>query len=221
MTQSRAFSLTYIRPRQENASFSTAILDKYAVNVLHQEEVQVKWWRNKGCRLFPVTFTASRALWCMKRLQWGWHLVNRPPGHISPYLWQHKHRSSVIRGGTDLSCSYLCTQILSITLFCPLSVPLFMHFSVLSKQKVSAIWTSRFSFWGILGRACPRAYLSAGPDPDSPLHGWKNERLTAGQLAPYASCVCVNRSELVTLPSSETGAYMSGVSKPSHGGMNK
>lgn len=63
MTQSRAFSLTYIRPRQENASFSTAILDKYAVNVLHQEEVQVKWWRNKGCRLFPVTFTASRAMY--------------------------------------------------------------------------------------------------------------------------------------------------------------
>lgn len=143
------------------------------------------------------------------------------PEHISLYLQQHKHGPSVISGRTDLPFSYLCTQILSITLFCPLFVSLFMHFSVLSKQKVSAIWTSCYSFWSILRQACPRARLSAWPYPDSPLHGWKNERLTAGQLAPYASRVCVNRSESVTLPSSETGAYMLGVNKCSHGGMHK
>lgn len=140
--------------------------------------------------------------------------------HMSPYLQQHKHRSSVIRGGTDLSFSYLFTQILSITLFCPLSISLFMHFSVFSKQ-VSTISTSCYSFWRILGRACPHACLSAWPAPDSPLHGWKNERLTAGQLAPYVTCVCVNRSETATLPSSESEAYTSGVSKRSHGDMHK
>lgn len=52
--------------------------------MLHQEQIQiqVKWWKNKGCRLFPVTFTASHALWCIKRVQW--HQVNCPPrAHIT------------------------------------------------------------------------------------------------------------------------------------------
>lgn len=49
------------------------------------------------------------------------------PGHISSYLRQHKHRSSVIRGETDLSFSYLCTQILSITLFCPFCLCLSLY----------------------------------------------------------------------------------------------
>lgn len=51
--------------------------------------------------------------------------------HMSPYLQQHKHRSSVIRGGTDLSFSYLFTQILSITLFCPLSISLYAFLCLL------------------------------------------------------------------------------------------
>lgn len=178
-------------------------------------------WSDGG-RLFPVTLTASQAWWWMKRLHWGWHQVNHPP---------RTHITLSAEAQTQIQCNQrrdrplLLLSLHSDPFYYPLlsssCLSLFMHFSVLSKQKVSAIWTSCYSLWGILGRTCPRACLSAWPDPDSPLHGWKNERLTAGQRAPYASCVCVNRSETVTLPSSKTGAYTSGVSKHSHGGMNK
>lgn len=185
-----------------------------------QKETEVKGWKSKGYRLCPVTLTACHSLWCRKRVHGGWHYVNHPP-------WAHITLSSAAQ--TEIQCNQRWVRPLLLSLHSdPLYYPLlssfclsFMHFSVLSKQKVCAIWTSCYSFGGILGRACPRACLSAGPDPDSPLHGWKNERLTAGQLAPYASCVCVNKSETVTHPSSETEAYTSGVTNHRHGGMNK
>lgn len=141
------------------------------------------------------------------------------PGHISPYLRQHKHTTSVIRGGTDLSFSYLCTQILSLPSFVLfLSLSLCVSLSSPNRRILPAeLVIHSGASWDVHVHVLAYLHEQSG----SPLHGWKNERLTAGQPAPYASCVCVNRSETVTLPSSETEAYISGVSKRSHGGMNK
>lgn len=176
--------------------------------------------QNDGGRLFPVTFTASQAWWCMKKLYWGWRQVNHPPWtHVTlPAAAQTQIQCNQRRDRPLLLLSLhsdpfyyplLSSSCLSLYAFlCPLQTEGFCHLNFL------------LFIQGHLGIR-PRACLSAWPDPDSPLYGWKNERLTAGQRAPYASCVRVNRSETVTLPSSKTGAYTSGVSKHSHGGMNK
>lgn len=184
-----------------------------------QKETEVKGWKSKGYRLCPVTLTACHSLWCRKRVHGGWHYVNHPP-------WAHITLSSAAQ--TEIQCNQRWVRPLLLSLHSDPLLPSFVFFlslvyAFLCPLQTKGLCHLNFLLFirGILGRACPRACLSAGPDPDSPLHGWKNERLTAGQLAPYASCVCVNKSETVTHPSSETEAYTSGVTNHRHGGMNK
>lgn len=174
---------------------------------------------------FPVTFTASLALWWMRRLHWGWHQVKRPlQTHItlSSAAQTQMQESGVIRGQSDPSSSYLIRSFLFPTFILSLSLSHSLYASLSSPNRrfgppklfvipSGAPWDARVHVLAYLHEQIQTAHYTGGT--------WKVNCWSASSVS--LSRVCVNWSGTVTLPSSDTWAYTSGVSKCSREGMNK